>query len=46
MKILETNRLLLRHLEPDDLNDLFALYQDPDVVRYIPDAPQTLAEAK
>jgi ribosomal-protein-alanine N-acetyltransferase len=44
MKILETNRLLLRHLEPDDLDDLFALYQDPDVVRHIPDAPQTLAE--
>ena len=46
MKILETNRLLLRHLEPDDLDDLFALYMDPEVVRTIPDAPQTLAEAK
>jgi RimJ/RimL family protein N-acetyltransferase len=46
MKILETNRLLLRHLEPDDLHSLFALYADPDVRRYIPDAPQTLAEAK
>lgn len=46
MKILETNRLLLRHYEPADLDALFALYQDPEVVRYIPDAPQTLAETK
>ena len=46
MKILETDRLILRHLEPDDLDDLFALYADPEVVRYIPDAPQTLAETK
>lgn len=46
MKILETTRLILRHLEPDDLDDLFALYTDPAVVRYIPDAPQTLAETK
>ncbi|MBK6709514.1 MAG: GNAT family N-acetyltransferase [Chloroflexi bacterium] len=46
LEILETNRLLLRHLEPDDLDDLFALYQDPDVRRYIPDAPQTLARPK
>lgn len=46
MKILETDRLILRHLEPGDLDNLFALYQDPEIRRYIPDAPQTLAEAK
>ncbi len=46
MTILETNRLLLRHYVPDDLDALVALYQDPEVVRYIPDAPQTLAEVK
>jgi RimJ/RimL family protein N-acetyltransferase len=46
MKILETTRLLLRHLEPGDLHSLFALYRDPDVRQYIPDAPRTLAEAK
>ncbi len=46
MKILETKRLLLRHLEPNDLADLFALYLDPEVRRYIPDAPRTLAETK
>jgi ribosomal-protein-alanine N-acetyltransferase len=46
MIILETNRLILRHLEPTDLDDLFALYCDPDVSRYIPDAPRTYAEAR
>jgi len=46
MIILETDRLLLRHLEPDDLDDLFALYCDPDMRRYIPDAPRTLAETR
>ena len=46
MKILETNRLLLRHLEPGDLDSLFDLYCDPEIRRYIPDAPQTLAEVE
>lgn len=46
MKILETNRLILRHLEPGDLDNLFALYCDLEMRRYIPDAPQTLAQAK
>ena len=46
MKILETKRLVLRHLELTDLEALFALYSDPEVKRYIPDAPLTLAEAK
>ena len=44
--ILETRRLLLRHLVLSDLDDLFALYSDPDVIRYIPDAPRTLEEAR
>ena len=46
MKILETRRLDFRHLEPNDLDSLFTLYCDPDVRRYIPDAPRTLAETK
>lgn len=46
MEILETRRLLLRHLELGDLDDLFALYSDPDVVRFIPDSPETLAETR
>jgi ribosomal-protein-alanine N-acetyltransferase len=46
MNILETQRLLLRHLVMDDLDDLFAFYSDPEVVKYIPDAPRTHAETK
>lgn len=46
MEILQTRRLTFRHLEPGDLDDLFALYRDPDMRRYIPDAPRTLAETR
>lgn len=46
MKILETSRLILRHQVPEDLDNLFALYQDPQVSQYIPDAPRTYNEAK
>lgn len=46
MKILETNRLILRHQVLDDLDNLFALYCDLDVSRYIPDAPHTYEEAR
>lgn len=44
--ILETSRLVFRLLVPEDLDSLFALYGDPDVVRYIPDAPRTYEEAQ
>lgn len=44
--ILETKRLLLRHFVLSDLNDLFSFYSDPDVIKYIPDAPRTYAETK
>ena len=46
MKILETSRLILRHQMPEDLNSLFALYCDPDVIKYIPDAPRSYEEAR
>ena len=46
MKILETQRLLLRRFVVDDLHDLVAFYSDPDVVKYIPDAPRTQEETK
>ncbi len=46
MVILETKRLLFRHLVPGDLDDLFALYSDREVTRYIPDAPRTYDEAR
>jgi ribosomal-protein-alanine N-acetyltransferase len=44
--ILETNRLILRHQVPDDLDSLYALYCDPDVSKFIPDAPRTYEEAR
>jgi ribosomal-protein-alanine N-acetyltransferase len=46
MRILETPRLLLRHLEPQDLQALHALYRDPEIRRYFPDGTRTLAETK
>ena len=44
--ILETSRLLLRHFVIDDLDSLFTFYSDPEVTKYIPDAPRTLEETK
>jgi len=44
--ILETQRLLLRHFVTGDLENLFIFYGDPEVVKYIPDAPQTYEETK
>ena len=46
MIILETKRLLLRRFVIEDLDALFAFYSDPDVVRYIPDAPRTYEETR
>ena len=44
--ILETDRLILRHQVISDLDDLWALYCDPEITRYIPDAPRTREEAQ
>lgn len=44
--ILETQRLLLRNFVLGDLDRLFAFYSDPEVIRYIPDAPRTYEETK
>ncbi len=46
MKILETERLVLRRLVPGDLDSLFALYRDPDVRRYFPEGTLTYEETK
>jgi RimJ/RimL family protein N-acetyltransferase len=46
MRILETERLLLRHLERDDLESLFALYRDPEIRRYFPDGTLTRDETR
>lgn len=44
--LLETQRLVLRHLLMNDLDDLFAFYSDPEVIKYIPDAPRSYEETK
>lgn len=44
--IIETKRLILRHQVPADLDDLWALYCEPEITKYIPDAPRTREEAK
>lgn len=46
MKILETDRLLLRRLVPSDLDSLFALYSDPEIRRYFPEGTLTYQETK
>jgi RimJ/RimL family protein N-acetyltransferase len=46
MIILETPRLVLRHLVMDDLNDLFALYRDPEIRQYFPEGVLNLEETK
>ena len=44
--ILETPRLILRHQVLSDLDALWALYCNPNITKYIPDAPRTRAEAQ
>ena len=44
--ILETERLILRPLTLDDLDDLFALYRDPEIRRYFPEGTLTYEETR
>ncbi|HEX5839434.1 MAG TPA: GNAT family N-acetyltransferase [Anaerolineales bacterium] len=44
--ILETGRLLLRRLAMDDLDNLFALYRDPEIRQYFPEGVLTLDETR
>jgi RimJ/RimL family protein N-acetyltransferase len=44
--ILQTWRLKLRRLLPEDLQLLYSLYRDPEVRRYFPDGTRTLEETK
>jgi [ribosomal protein S5]-alanine N-acetyltransferase len=46
MTILETDRLLLRHLAPADLEPLSALYGDEEIRRYFPDGTLSYAETR
>jgi RimJ/RimL family protein N-acetyltransferase len=44
--ILETERLSLRRLVPDDLDELFELYGDPEMRRYFPEGTLTYEETR
>jgi RimJ/RimL family protein N-acetyltransferase len=46
MNILETPRLILRRLLPEDLDSLFALYSDPEIRRYFPEGTLTYEETR
>jgi len=46
MRILETERLLLRHLEPGDLDELYRLYSDPVMRRFYPEGVLSYAETR
>jgi ribosomal-protein-alanine N-acetyltransferase len=46
VKFLETDRLILRRLLPDDLDALFALYRDPEIREYFPEGTLTYAETQ
>ena len=46
MKILETERLLMRRLVASDLDDLYALYRDSEIRRYFPEGTLTLEETR
>ncbi|MFB3738883.1 MAG: GNAT family N-acetyltransferase [Candidatus Velamenicoccus archaeovorus] len=41
---LETDRLTLRAFAPDDLDDVAAMYADPEVVRFIGDGTAATRE--
>ena len=44
--ILETPRLILRHLVLDDLDELFALYRDPKIRKYFPDGVKNYEDTR
>ena len=44
--IFQSDRLVFRHLLPDDLDDLCRLYSDPEMRRYFPDGVRTLEETR
>lgn len=46
MRILETDRLILRHPVLADVDDMAAFYSDPEVRRYFPDGTLTYQETR
>jgi RimJ/RimL family protein N-acetyltransferase len=45
-KILETERLMLRRLIPEDLDALFVLYSDPEIRRFFPEGTLNYEDTK
>jgi ribosomal-protein-alanine N-acetyltransferase len=46
MTPIDTERLRFRPLRADDLDDLYALYRDPEIRRYFPDGTRTLEQTR
>ena len=44
--VLETDRVILRHLVPDDLDPLARIQSDPEVMRYFPSGPRSREETR
>jgi ribosomal-protein-alanine N-acetyltransferase len=44
--VIETERLVLRHLTMDDVDALAEIYRDPDVRRYFPEGPLDAEETR
>ena len=44
--IVESERLGFRHLLPEDLDALYALYRDPEIRRYFPDGTRTYEQTR
>jgi [ribosomal protein S5]-alanine N-acetyltransferase len=46
MVILNTERLILRHFQAEDLEPLYDLYRDPEMRKYYPDGTRTREQTK
>jgi RimJ/RimL family protein N-acetyltransferase len=46
MNILETNRLVLRHLVPADAADLYRIYCDPETMKFMGKSPVSMTEER
>lgn len=44
--VIETPRIVLRHLQLNDLDALFSLYRDPETRQYFPDGTRTFEETR
>ena len=44
--VFETERLIFRPFKSDDLDDLFSLYREPELMQYITGKPRTFAKTR